>query len=393
MLETDNLKLPIYEMDDPANLADGYNNAMQKLDTAYQTNESRFPVNSSNIEDGGVNTVDLANGAVTTNKLATAAVETDKIADGAVTADKLAEGVIPTPKEDVVILIGDSYSQAGWDGQLAKQIGMRVKNYGAGSTGYIADAGGTRNTFSQQLQQAANELAEDENAAIVLVVGGYNDLNHYSTDSTQIRNAIVSFTSLQESLFPHARLVQFILPSLPQHPFTDAIMNIKYGLALSGIPFCQSASAFFMYHCEIDTDGIHPTQAGYKRLAAYLGQLIMTGDSTIITPISMNAQNGNTIQNFSKIVNSTAFINVKINVPKNTPSGSALAYVKGRETNSFFVPIQTGIPAFSLLPAQTPLSCFLDPADYMLKIVWSAENAALRDEIIYVNGVISIPGI
>lgn len=82
MQSTANLQLPLYELDDPANLADGYNAAMRKLDEAYQEQNQKIddilPVNTSGIE----------NGAVTTNKLATAAVTDDKIANGTITLVK-----------------------------------------------------------------------------------------------------------------------------------------------------------------------------------------------------------------------------------------------------------------------------------------------------------------
>lgn len=52
MLETENLQLPIYELDDAANLADGYNSAMEKLDAAYKTNEYRHIDKSVEVQRG-----------------------------------------------------------------------------------------------------------------------------------------------------------------------------------------------------------------------------------------------------------------------------------------------------------------------------------------------------
>lgn len=73
MKQTPNFALELYELDDMANLDDGYNSSMRKIDTAMQTikdeEAAKFPVN----------TADIANGAVTTAKIATAAVTTDKI--------------------------------------------------------------------------------------------------------------------------------------------------------------------------------------------------------------------------------------------------------------------------------------------------------------------------
>lgn len=93
MIQTPNLQLEKYELDDAANLADGYNNSMDKLDAFAGAQANRFPIKSEDIGDGEVNTVDIANGAVTDNKLATAAVTTEKIANGAVTTEKLADDI------------------------------------------------------------------------------------------------------------------------------------------------------------------------------------------------------------------------------------------------------------------------------------------------------------
>lgn len=96
MQATEHLNLPIYELNDAANLADGYNNAMEKLDDYATINDAKFPITSANIEDGGINTVDLANGCVTENKLATASVTSTKIAPGAIRSESLSDNIVIT---------------------------------------------------------------------------------------------------------------------------------------------------------------------------------------------------------------------------------------------------------------------------------------------------------
>lgn len=96
MIDTPNLKLPKYELDDMANLTDGYNAAMDILDGAVNSVEDKFPVTGANIADYTITAQNLANGSVDTNKLATASVTADKIADGAFTGDKFEAGTITT---------------------------------------------------------------------------------------------------------------------------------------------------------------------------------------------------------------------------------------------------------------------------------------------------------
>lgn len=97
MQATPNYALPLYELDDAANLADGYNNAMGKIDAALKATDDKFPITGAEIEDGSITTADLANGSVTTNKLATAAVTDDKLAIGAVTASAIEDNAVTTP--------------------------------------------------------------------------------------------------------------------------------------------------------------------------------------------------------------------------------------------------------------------------------------------------------
>lgn len=96
MEQTPNLKLEKYELDDYANLSDGYNKSMDILDTFAGTVDAKFPIGSAEIEDGGINTVDIANGAITSNKIASSAITSDKIATEAVDTDSIAEGAITT---------------------------------------------------------------------------------------------------------------------------------------------------------------------------------------------------------------------------------------------------------------------------------------------------------
>lgn len=113
MIETTNYKLQKYELDDAANLTDGYNNSMDIIDKELENVNAHFPITSSDIEDGTINTVDIANGAitdiklaadaVTSDKLAPNSVNTDNIVNGAVTSDKLAPNSISSDKLDASI--------------------------------------------------------------------------------------------------------------------------------------------------------------------------------------------------------------------------------------------------------------------------------------------------
>lgn len=117
MIQTENLKLEKYELDDAANLADGYNNSMDKIDNFAGTINAHFPITSADIEDGTITAVDIANGSITENKLATAAVTNSKLAVDSVDVENLkadsvtnaaiANGAITTEKIDAAAVTSE----------------------------------------------------------------------------------------------------------------------------------------------------------------------------------------------------------------------------------------------------------------------------------------------
>lgn len=98
MIQTANLKLEKYELNDAANLVDGYNRSMDILDGFGKETKEHFPIQSFDIENGAITNDKIANGAITSNKIATAAITTDKIDANAVTADKIPDGAITADK-------------------------------------------------------------------------------------------------------------------------------------------------------------------------------------------------------------------------------------------------------------------------------------------------------
>ena len=115
MQATPNFNLPLYELDDAANLADGYNNAMGKIDAALKATDDKFPITGAEIEDGSINTIDIANGAITTNKLATAAVTDDKLAVGAVTAPAIEDNAVTTSAIEDGAVTGEKIANSSID--------------------------------------------------------------------------------------------------------------------------------------------------------------------------------------------------------------------------------------------------------------------------------------
>lgn len=358
MKETANLKLPLYELDDPANLADGYNNAMEKLDAAVQAQAgdiaAYFPVTTANIE----------NGAVTTNKLATAAVTGEKIANESITNEKLSPDFvfpggtpepgsitldmissdafdteptedsdklldsgavwtalqnIPTPEPEVtnknVLVIGDSFSDPDfantWVPGFKAAIGAEVYNYAKGGAGWVAKGStGTAPTFYEQLQTASQALTASEKSALksIIVYGGINDFTLNKT-TTEVSTAINTFNNAVYTLFPSKPKVYVCSPNAgyPAQasynnflPWTKSI--IEAIASCSNLTLVRSACWWLVpYNSSVfNDDKLHPSASGRDLLLKHFISLYY-GDiqETFAVPAAINYNgsiaNGGTI--------------------------------------------------------------------------------------------------
>lgn len=309
MKQTDNLELPLYEMDDMANLNDGYNAAMLKIDSAYQQIETRFPISSDNIEDGGINTVDLANGSVTTNKLASAAVTGEKIAQGTIELANLSSelqgnfNVNPT-----MIAFGDSYGVDSisegpvWCEVAAKKLGITtLHNYCVG--------GATFNTtkeknFSVQVDTAIAEITDPANVEYVGIVGGTND------GSNSITNALIALVTKINNAFPNATIgiglnaskQDILSPGAKQKRVAALNLNgaINLPVFIDSIVYLELGAGCMM------ADNIHPTTLGSNRIGTAMAGILNGCIGGVVTSndaVNTNLVNVSSLRSFNVTMN------------------------------------------------------------------------------------------
>lgn len=299
MKETANLKLPIYELDDAANLADGYNNAMEIIDGAYQQQNEDIgdilPIGTSGIENGAVTTNKISTAAVTGEKIANGAITNDKLSDdfifpgtslpdNAVTTPKIADGAVTIPKiaasafdatptsesdnlvnsgniysyvqsaiADIpegngrslknVVLIGDSYTDE-LDTTLYANIGTALKNNFPQTTFYnIADGGssftfgGIRGkNFAQQLTAALTEVPENVTIDEIWVIGGRNDAGSQKSAIKTGCNTLI--TNFKNSRFYATAIMRFF-PML----YDWSWINYSCQMVINTIEECASTES------------------------------------------------------------------------------------------------------------------------------------------------------
>lgn len=339
MQETPNLKLPIYELDDMANLSDGYNEAMNKIDESYKQNENRFPITSSNIEDGTITAVDIANGAITTNKIATAAVTADKlaadainpnsipdnaintnniadgaitnakiaddavstakltdnsvtssklaqdavttanIADGAITAEKLASDVEQTSSIRGVLWLGDSYS----DPTVAAIDWVQTIVKPLINASFIinkAKAGACINTTHTTGIDIYPQIPTIpvEGVTDVVIYAGHNDVSNGNLNITTQLQTIL--TKLNQD-YPSAKIHLFI-PNTTRAAYSDLtplLENVNLAIlnskAFNVINYSYVWLFQTYYGGSISTNDGHPTAQGLPGIAQHIAQCIL----------------------------------------------------------------------------------------------------------------------
>lgn len=321
MQSTPNLDLPLYEMDDMANLDDGYNAAMRKIDAAYQNNENRFPVSSADIEDGGINTVDIANGAITTNLVADAAITpakltseiNEEIENGnnannylsamGITSTASAEAVSDkiensAPYLDELILIGDSWSaptEGGkyWVSKLGTDTHCTVKNYAAGGTGFVRNLGVS---FPQQLTNAIAESEHPERVKYVLVIGGVNDttVSTFLTDTPPVINAM--YDQAMEA-FPNAKMI-FLYGQGVQTGNVTYALQMMLSLQNQQCKAPNISPIHWWIPLNLFESDRHLTPTGYKHFGNLVARVI---DGNPISTISLSSTtNGSDTVNFGQ---------------------------------------------------------------------------------------------
>lgn len=255
MQNTEHLNLPTYELDDMANLVDGYNEAMETIDTYAQANDAKFPITSANIEDGTIEAVDIANGAVSTNKIATAAVTADKIATAAVTADKLAtdavtnenmiNGAVTIDKinentfdampaknssnlvnsggiyqfvnsisnlDKKLLIFGDSWANPktsyyhDWGETLAGFLHCDLTNYGNGGATFTTNSTDPEVSILAQANNAIAAETDPTSVKYIAIVGGVNDLASTSFSPSTYTNAVKNVYDALTTAFPNAKI-------------------------------------------------------------------------------------------------------------------------------------------------------------------------------------------
>ena len=313
MQNTANYMLPTYEATDNANLLDGYNEAMDKIDLQMKNNADAVVVaataanNAKTAADAAQSaaeeTRDLAESAnsaaqaaqstaSTANSTAQAAQSTASAASSAATKatstanqalDAANDALATVGKATELVVIGDSYTSGGagvtihWPELLKSYAAPHVHVSSADGCGFVNKGTNSKN-FGEMLTSIADTISDKTTVGHVIVYGGYNDLNHTQQESA-VANAISAFYSSAKSLFPNAKIIMAL--------FNNGWCNLRgdyKGWAsnvinqLNGTPFVNMMHILNGLPPEyLTADHLHPANQGQYVVAQEMDNLITVG--------------------------------------------------------------------------------------------------------------------
>ena len=240
-------------------------------------------VTTPKIADAAATTAKLADSAVTTAKINNAAVTTAKLADSAVTTAKIADGSVTKQKHapDKYLFIGDSWNadyHYSWGKKLASIMGLTL---GTDCWNIAVPGGGiANNLLYTDTNTLISSLTSAQRASItkVLIVSGANDASYSTADIASGMNTLETYLF---SNLPNAEV--YLVAGqwgFDSDTFRAGLLNAynTYALTCNRMKFFDKCYCQFMDPYFMETDWIHPTEAGQDLFKYTLKNILLGGN-------------------------------------------------------------------------------------------------------------------
>lgn len=275
------------EAKDAADAAQGAADAAQGAADTAQSGvdalKAKFPVAANDIAANAVTTAKIATGAVSGDKLANAAVGVNKLGPDVVELINTSRGGIDKSRltHATYLCIGDSYAQAEvrantWPGCIASILGDNATVINAAVSG-----GGftTATTFQDQIVNKANTMNREARDAVdcVIIAGGRNDIGSQSENTllqASIQTMMASASNFKNAvilLVPmlwDAGVAQSSYDYVKAHQYLQG--GIQAAIPTPVIPVNWAWTWLKGNTGAIQTDGVHPNNAGAMIIAKYM---------------------------------------------------------------------------------------------------------------------------
>ncbi len=227
------------------------------------------------------------------------------------------------------LFIGDSYNEdnrtegsgAGWGTRIIEMTGLE-DSYSFAIGGAAFGKSGALN-MNNVLSNNIASVSDPDSITDILVGAGYNEWEQTTAD---IDAGIAAFISYAKSVCANARIhIAFIGRSNLYNrnaQFSRVFRRYQFDAGINGAAYVANSEAIIRGTHMLESDGIHPTSAGLRQIAAALASYVIsyncsydsgliTGLLTPVSGITFNSQ----ARLYSKCVNSVISVllyNLKI---------------------------------------------------------------------------------
>ena len=276
--------------------------------------------------------------------------------DTPVTSDSNA-GIAATPKmvkdaidaalpNKKIVIIGDSFTDKNfakapiWCNQIAPFLGASVVNKAVSGCGYLA--GSTK--FSDQIDQASNEISDKRNVTHVIAFGSINDLN--LIEGSNLYHAIYAYIGKARSAFPNA-IIMCATPtrynaSLPV--FREMLRQTQFACVNNGPAIFIDASTWLTNNAAYMDSTLHPTAQGQTAIASQMMSTLFGGQSFKNEYYANSNFTSATTEGLTYVQNNIGIMNYKVTHTGNYPTGQKMKI--GQIYNSRFNGIMAS-PAYN----------------------------------------------
>lgn len=208
------------------------------------------------------------------------------------------------------VIVGDSYAMGynstdgdvpenGWGRQIKTMLGLGETQYyevSLGGAGFAAER--TGGGYANMLTGLVASVADPDTIDYVVCCGGHNDI---SSNMSNVKTGIQNFYNVAHSNFPNARVMVGMIAwdktAATQTNINNVLYNYMDGIRTRAprIEYLNGVeNSLFDIDNYIDVDGVHPTAAGNKAIAANIISAMSTGYAKVYgsLPLTITPSDG-----------------------------------------------------------------------------------------------------
>lgn len=252
---------------------------------------------------------------------------------------------VSTINNEKYLFIGDSYAEGytpdgvvtSWCKFTKQLMNIKDENY---YSFYKGGVGFTNNGFQELLTTAINSIQDKQNVKHIIVGGGYNDANSYTTISVGMKMFVdtckINFPNAKIYILPIGWCVEGLTTGLHINQKISNLVNVvleyQRNSVICGVGYVDGIYSSLHSNNFFSSDFVHPNQNGQYNIALSLSNFLNNGTFNTVEymkteDIFANNVYENGISSSIKCVATVDGKNTNLNLTTGTITGNFANYV------------------------------------------------------------------